>query len=55
MNKNFKSVDYIIDIGPEGGEKGGKVVIEGSPEEILTNKDSYTAKFLGKHLNLQYL
>jgi excinuclease ABC subunit A len=47
----IKSVDYIIDIGPEGGEKGGKIVIEGSPEEIMRNKDSYTAKFLEKHLS----
>jgi excinuclease ABC subunit A len=49
----IKSVDYIIDIGPEGGEKGGKVVIEGSPEEIVKNEESYTAKYLAKYLNPQ--
>ena len=47
----IKSVDYIIDIGPEGGEKGGKVVVAGTPEEILNNKKSFTAKFLKKYLN----
>jgi excinuclease ABC subunit A len=49
----IKSVDYIIDIGPEGGEKGGKIVIEGNPEDIVKNKDSHTSKFLEKYLNHQ--
>jgi len=47
----IKSADYIIDLGPEGGEKGGKVVIEGTPEEIIRNNKSYTAKYLKKYLN----
>ncbi|MFX1320420.1 MAG: excinuclease ABC subunit UvrA [Promethearchaeota archaeon] len=47
----IKSVDYIIDLGPEGGEKGGKVVVVGSPEEIINYKSSYTAKYLKKYLN----
>ena len=50
----IKSVDYIIDLGPEGGENGGKVVIMGSPEEIVNNnknKNSYTATYLKKYLN----
>jgi excinuclease ABC subunit A len=51
----IKSVDYIIDLGPEGGEKGGRVVIEGSPEKIIKNKESYTAQFLEKYLNHQSL
>ena len=51
----IKSVDYIIDIGPEGGENGGKIVTQGSPEEIIRNKKSHTAQFLEKHLNLQTL
>jgi len=38
--------DYIIDLGPEGGDAGGKVVVAGKPEEIIKNKKSYTAKFL---------
>jgi excinuclease ABC subunit A len=46
----IKSVDYIIDLGPEGGEEGGKVVVEGPPEEIITNKDSYTAQYLKKYV-----
>ena len=47
----IKSVDYIIDLGPEGGEKGGEVVAEGIPEEIVKNKSSYTGKYLRKYLN----
>ena len=47
----IKSVDHIIDLGPEGGEKGGKVVVIGSPEEIINLKGSYTAKYLKKYLN----
>ncbi len=42
----IKCADYIIDLGPEGGEDGGKIVACGSPEEILTSKQSYTAGFL---------
>ncbi|MDG2500038.1 MAG: excinuclease ABC subunit UvrA, partial [Flavobacteriaceae bacterium] len=38
--------DHIIDLGPEGGDKGGKVVAEGSPEEIIKNKNSYTGQYL---------
>ena len=45
----IKSVDYIIDLGPEGGEKGGDIVVMGNPEEII-NEQSYTAKYLKKHL-----
>ncbi len=47
----IKSVDYIIDLGPEGGEKGGKVITKGTPESILKSKKSYTAKYLSKYLN----
>jgi excinuclease ABC subunit A len=42
----IKMADYIIDLGPEGGDAGGRVVFAGSPEEIINNKKSYTAKFL---------
>lgn len=41
-----KSADYIIDLGPEGGEKGGMVVASGTPEEVSMNPDSYTGIFL---------
>ncbi|MGV9203384.1 MAG: excinuclease ABC subunit UvrA [Promethearchaeia archaeon] len=47
----IKSADYIIDLGPEGGELGGEVVITGPPEEIIKCKDSYTGQYLKKHLN----
>ncbi|MBA7715180.1 UvrABC system protein A [subsurface metagenome] len=42
----IKMADYIIDLGPEGGDAGGNVVAEGPPEEIIKNKKSYTAKYL---------
>jgi excinuclease ABC subunit A len=42
----IKCADHIIDIGPEGGEKGGNIVFEGTPEEIVKNKKSYTGKYL---------
>ncbi|MAL60262.1 MAG: excinuclease ABC subunit A [Flavobacteriaceae bacterium] len=47
----IKIVDYIIDIGPEGGKKGGKVIAEGTPEEIIKNPKSFTAQFLKKELH----
>jgi len=47
----IKLADYIIDIGYEGGKGGGEVVATGTPEEIIKNKKSYTAKFLKKELN----
>ncbi len=45
----IKTADYIIDIGPEGGDKGGKVIASGTPEDVCKVKASYTGKFL-KHL-----
>ena len=42
----IKSADYIIDIGPEGGARGGTIVAEGTPEDIARNKKSYTGEFL---------
>ncbi len=46
----IKSADYIIDLGPEGGEKGGYIVAEGKPEEIVKVKESYTGKYLSRVL-----
>lgn len=46
----IKLADYIIDIGPEGGNKGGKIVAEGTPEEIVINKKSVTGKYLKDEL-----
>jgi excinuclease ABC, A subunit len=42
----IKSADYVIDLGLEGGAKGGKLVATGTPEEIAKNKKSYTGKYL---------
>jgi excinuclease ABC subunit A len=46
----IKSSDYIIDIGPEGGENGGTIVAKGTPEQVAESKKSYTAKYLKKVL-----
>jgi len=46
----IKCADYIIDLGPEGGENGGFLVAEGTPEELVLNKKSYTAKYLKEKL-----
>ena len=46
----IKTVDYIIDIGYEGGKGGGQVIVEGTPEIVANHKKSYTAKFLKKEL-----
>ncbi len=46
----IKTADYIIDIGPEGGEKGGTVIAAGTPEKIADNPDSYTGKYIRKML-----
>lgn len=43
-----KTADYLIDLGPEGGEEGGRVVATGTPEAVLRNKRSYTAQALRK-------
>ncbi len=48
----IKVADYIIDIGPEGGRNGGKIVATGTPEEIAVNKDSITGKYLKEELDL---
>ena len=47
----IKSADYIIDLGPEGGEKGGEVVACGTPEDLVRNPISYTGQFLKRKLN----
>jgi len=46
----IKMADYIIDLGPEGGDGGGEVVVAGSPEKIISNTKSYTAKYLKNKL-----
>jgi len=47
----IKSADYIIDLGPEGGDAGGEVVAAGTPEEVATVEESYTGMFLKEILN----
>jgi len=42
----IKTADYIVDMGPEGGVKGGHIIAEGKPEEIINIKASYTGQFL---------
>ncbi|MCX7774262.1 MAG: excinuclease ABC subunit UvrA, partial [Clostridia bacterium] len=48
----IKSADYIIDLGPEGGSQGGRIVAEGTPEQVARVEGSYTGKFLREALNL---
>jgi excinuclease ABC subunit A len=47
----IKSCDYLIDMGPEGGEAGGEIVAQGTPEEVAEHPASYTGQFIGKILN----
>ncbi|RKN81869.1 excinuclease ABC subunit UvrA [Ulvibacterium marinum] len=46
----IKCADYIIDLGPEGGENGGNLMVQGTPEEVIQSKKSYTAKYLREKL-----
>ena len=46
----IKMADHIVDLGPEGGKNGGKIIAEGTPEEIIKNKNSFTAAFLREEL-----
>ena len=48
----IKCADWIIELGPEGGNKGGKIIFQGTPEDIVKCKQSHTANFLIKKLNL---
>ncbi len=47
----IKTADYLIDIGPEGGDKGGTVVAQGTPEEVAKNPQSYTGRYVKKYLS----
>ena len=48
----IKTADHIIDLGPEGGERGGQIIGIGTPEQIVKNDRSYTGKFLKKYLEM---
>jgi excinuclease ABC subunit A len=47
----IKCADWIIDMGPEGGESGGEVVFEGTPEDLVKSKKGFTSKYLKEKLN----
>ena len=46
----IKTADWIIDLGPEGGDGGGEIIAEGSPEKIISNNKSFTGKYLKRYL-----
>jgi excinuclease ABC subunit A len=46
----IKVADWIIDLGPEGGDAGGELIAEGTPEEVAADSGSYTGAFLKSHL-----
>ncbi len=46
----IKTADWIIDLGPEGGDGGGEIIAEGTPEEVANHKKSYTGKYLKPYL-----
>jgi len=50
----IKTADFVIDLGPEGGDEGGIIVATGSPEEISQERQSYTGKFLKKMFSNQH-
>jgi excinuclease ABC subunit A len=48
----IKCADHVIDLGPEGGDQGGNIVAQGTPEEVTKSRSSHTARYLKKYLNL---
>ena len=46
----IRASDWIIDLGPEGGERGGRIIFEGKPEDIIECKESYTGKYLKEYV-----
>jgi excinuclease ABC subunit A len=48
----IKQADWIIDLGPEGGAGGGRIVVQGTPEQVAKTKKSYTGQALARHLGL---
>ena len=49
----IKCADWIIDLGPEGGDQGGEIVVQGTPEEVASCERSHTGRFLREYLNGQ--
>jgi excinuclease ABC subunit A len=50
----IKVSDYVIDLGPEGGDRGGELIAEGTPEEICQNERSYTGQYLARYLSEEH-
>ena len=48
----IKTADWIVDLGPEGGDGGGRIIASGSPEEVAKVKGSYTGKYLKNIINI---
>jgi excinuclease ABC subunit A len=46
----IKVADWLIDLGPEGGDRGGELIAEGTPEQVMKAKESYTGKYLKDHM-----
>ena len=51
----IKVADYVIDMGPEGGNRGGEIIAFGTPEEVAKHPKSFTAQFLKKELNTKHV
>ena len=51
----IKTADYIIDMGPEGGDRGGTVIAKGTPEKVSEQEISYTGRYLRKYLEKVFL
>ena len=49
----IKTADWIVDLGPEGGDKGGRIVAEGTPEAVARVPDSYTGQYLAHYLGVK--
>ena len=50
----IKSADYVLDLGPEGGDRGGLLIARGTPEEVAEDPGSYTGQYLKETLHRQY-
>jgi len=50
----IRCADYIVDLGPEGGEEGGRIVVEGNLEKVMASKQSYTGQFLKERINAKF-
>jgi excinuclease ABC subunit A len=46
----IKTADWLIDLGPEGGDRGGELIAEGTPEQVMKIRESYTGKYLKDHM-----